>query len=285
MELTALNRIERNIHSAHGGAFRIRSRESRAGFTLVELLVVVAIIAMLVAMLLPSLQGARERAKRTVCLSNLRQLGHAVHMYAVDFNGYAMPLAYVDTATPTYWFGKDDLGGVDPTFGFVWPYLGSDLRAWGVFECPAQPQGSYDAQQGQAGVITSTYGYNGYFLSPRFTPGWYASIGHRPWQRIETIRQPAQVIAFGDAMLDMDGELRNCALLDPPMLFSNGRWRQNLNPTTSFRHQRRANAVLLDGHAEHFGYDRGRITSREHLIGSITADPDPYYVPDWREWR
>ncbi|MBL8877755.1 MAG: DUF1559 domain-containing protein [Phycisphaerales bacterium] len=255
-------------------------------FTLVELLVVVAIIALLMAMLLPALSAARQRAKSAVCLSNLHQLGHAIHMYATDYNGYAMPLAYFDSAEPTYWWGKDEATGVNPTFGFVWPYLRSDLRAWGVYECPSQPQGSYDAQQGQGGVITSTYGYNGYYLSPRYTPGWYGQIGHRPWQRIETARQTGRVIAFADSMLDMSGELRNCALIDPPLLYSrgSGRWQENLNPTTSFRHTRRANAVLLDGHAEDFAHTRGRLTSPRFMIGSITTEPDPFYVPDWREW-
>jgi prepilin-type N-terminal cleavage/methylation domain-containing protein len=53
-------------------------------FTLIELLVVVAIIALLISILLPSLQGAREQGKKTVCLSNMRQIGQAAHSYAAD---------------------------------------------------------------------------------------------------------------------------------------------------------------------------------------------------------
>lgn len=64
----------------------LRSTRIRAGFTLVELLVVIAVIAVLAGLSLAGLASARNGARRTVCTSNLRQIGQALRMYIDDFN-------------------------------------------------------------------------------------------------------------------------------------------------------------------------------------------------------
>ena len=65
-------------------AGRIRSRR---GFTLIELLVVIAIIAILAAILFPVFAQAREQARKTVCVSNFKQVGLGVEMYKQDYDG------------------------------------------------------------------------------------------------------------------------------------------------------------------------------------------------------
>src|SRR5713226_10227867 len=64
---------------------------ARKGFTLIELLVVIAIIAILAAILFPVFAQAREAARKASCLSNLKQLGIGMTMYASDYDDQAVP--------------------------------------------------------------------------------------------------------------------------------------------------------------------------------------------------
>ena len=263
---------------------------SCVGFTLVELLVVISIISLLTSMLLPALGRARQHAKAALCRSNLRQLGIAVAMYALDENDYLVP-AYQISAD-VHWWGKKLSNGIDHKKGPVWPYLASDLKEEGIYECPAQPYGSYQQQGKPAKVpdgpqwITSTYGYNGYYLSSPMCP--WRLIG-RPWQMTTTVKFPAQVFAFADTLMDWSptGDKRvvkNNALLDPPLLFRGTYWTPNTSPTTSFRHLDKTQVVFVDGHCDSMGLEGGKYASERNKIGSVGRTNAPYYVPDYKQW-
>jgi prepilin-type N-terminal cleavage/methylation domain-containing protein len=76
------------MNLVNAGAFRISGRRRKDAFTLIELLVVIAIIAVLAALLLPALAAAKQYANKTKCISNLKQIGLAMTMYADDANGF-----------------------------------------------------------------------------------------------------------------------------------------------------------------------------------------------------
>ena len=82
----------------------VKSFKSRTAFTLIELLVVIAIIAILAALLLPALKTAKEKAQRTACLNNLKQLGLCLNMYLTDCQDYMpWPSWGTDNDCPSGW--------------------------------------------------------------------------------------------------------------------------------------------------------------------------------------
>ena len=100
----------------------------QTGFTLVELLVVIAIIGLLAALLFPIFARARERARQTTCVSNLRQLGQAFTLYAQDY----------DERLPEQWLGrtKDDLNTL--AVSTAWEtYINPYSKSKEINRCPS----------------------------------------------------------------------------------------------------------------------------------------------------
>lgn len=112
------------------------STRRRQGFTLIEVLVVVAIIALLISILLPSLNRARDQARLSACLSNVRSLGLGCATYAAVWKG-----RFPGAGRYTDWLGKNNYDGSTklgrtPIDGTIYPYMGKQN---GVYLCPADP--------------------------------------------------------------------------------------------------------------------------------------------------
>jgi len=123
--------------SLHKDAPVRRATKPFGAFTLIELLVVIAIIAILAAILFPVFARAKEAAKKTACLSNLRQIGTAMMLYQGDFDD-----GYPNTGTNVLWIGRQFRWPIMPYLAVALKQNGSPLTANGssaLLYCPSDP--------------------------------------------------------------------------------------------------------------------------------------------------
>ncbi len=231
---------------------RFKPDEARFAFTLVELLVVVAIITILASLLLPALSKGQASAYRVRCAANLRQLGLATQMYWDD--NAALCFRYGGVATnggQLYWFGWMGPGAegqrtFDVTPGSLYPYI----RGRGVELCPAfnyfSPQIKLKASGASYG-----YGYNLYLSAPPRDPP----------VKVSRIVQPANVLLFADAA--QVNTWQSPASASHPMLEEWYYVSDDTNqPNGHFRHRQKANAIFCDGHVAVEALVPGSIDSR-----------------------
>ncbi len=174
-------------------------RERRSGFTLVELLVVMAIVAILASLLLPALQSAKENARRTKCLSNLMQIGRAICQYLNDNDGRFFPseksvrFSYLSRLRPPVPYSVDFGPPIDQRKDRLWPTYIDDRR---VFICPSNKK-NYPCPQGE---YYYEYNYR-LFRGQENISSSDLALGHSEADLIEPVRTPL--------VHDTDGYSRN----------------------------------------------------------------------------
>lgn len=216
-------------------------RIRRNGFTLVELLVVIGIIALLISVLLPALNRARAAAMQTQCLSNMRQIGLALQMYANENKG-SLPPASTTPGNPAdcEQFGEEAVYIPYPNYlGSLIRYINGNIQ---IFICPVpEPQEMSGTGAGYATTPRSDSSYGGNA----------AVLG----QKVARIRNSSEVIYL------QEYQHRWGAAVHRPMSLGGGLytyWQDNTNyfgrPNEyqySYTHFKGGNHVYVDGHAEY----------------------------------
>lgn len=208
-----------------------------AAFSLIELLVVMAILALLASLLLPALGQAKVSARRTQCLSHLRQMVLAAHAYTDAFGG-SFPIAYYsETRDGVNYAHAWDLTTVLENPPRVLPgILWQSIANLEIQQCPAFA--------GSANWLTDPhtgYNYNTSYLGH----GQFEAIPEPA--RADAVRQPAATVIFGDGQYAAGAnKFMRAPWPNPGDITFRGRWAG----TQGFRHGGRSNAAFCDGHAE-----------------------------------
>ena len=200
-------------------------RPRRSGFTLIELLVVIAIIAILAAILFPVFAQAREKARATQCLSNLRQWGTAMQQYLQDYDG-KFPLAW--------WPGTWPNGGYGYDFA-VYPYV----KNLGIYACPSNPTHPRQWPIPLRVDYPGSYTTNGALTALRLPGGRRDSV------------HEAQVEFPGNTVLMMEiRDTRRSIRQGPEHEIFNANKREVCSRIPFHIHMNGANYVFADGHAK-----------------------------------
>lgn len=234
-------------------------RRHRLGFTLIELLVVLTIIALLAALLLPALGSAQQAGRKAACLSNLRQMGIAIHGYAGDFEGripygpkappFTSPASfYPSTGAPTSLLSLQ--GGAPVGQGLLLAHhLATQPR---VLFCPANDQ-PVDAQTelSRVGRFQAQGSY------------YYRHGGNT--QLFDDLATPLRAPRLDDLGTNRLGAPVRALAMDSQFLCPPDLESFNVRPRTHHR-QKLANLLFADGH----------VGSRRNSDGRFTVDLTQY---------
>lgn len=256
---------------------RINARKRRKGFTLIELLVVIAIIAILAAILFPVFARARENARRTSCMSNMKQLALGVIQYTQDY----------DEKVPIW---RYSVGGTRPTLTWsraIEPYT----KSYQITRCPSQAKNPFGIWSTSGGIgwwynwqRWPSYGYNVTYLNPSGCRVVGGAYDYQP-ANLSRFASPAAMVMFVDVKIvgdDAGGYYQSVVAEAPGTLsasepdecaYSDGGWGSGMylddgsdiaGPVTytgdfQARHLEGGNVAFVDGHVKWF--TPGRLAS------------------------
>ncbi|HEX8236383.1 MAG TPA: DUF1559 domain-containing protein [Abditibacteriaceae bacterium] len=203
---------------------QLHPRRARA-FTLIEVIVVLAIISLLAALLFPAFLTARGKARQVMCASNLRQIGLGIAMYAQDYDGlFPHAVDPSDRAAPGGWAVFPEFAVSIPSIGLVHEVLQPYVPSRQIFACPADK-----------GI--AVHEFSGAILNA--FPTSYEKFGTSYYYRTEIAARRASEASF-----------QTPASLN--VLFDGaGRWHGTLLPLAS-----RYNVLFADGHVKNLSWEQ-----------------------------
>jgi prepilin-type processing-associated H-X9-DG protein/prepilin-type N-terminal cleavage/methylation domain-containing protein len=206
-------------------------------FTLLELLLAIAIISVIASLLMSAVSSARNGRDSMQCMNNLRQLVSANMSYAVENDGRFCPAQAQDNMVR--WHGERSslTAQFDATLGTLSPYLGKEQR---VKMCPAFYsfiKGSKSFEDGTGG-----YGYNAIYVGGTPANRWQGEL-------ISNISNAPRTVMFTDSALSKPEGVQEYAYCEPwEWVTPTGKLAGALSPSVHFRHSGKANVGWCDGH-------------------------------------
>jgi prepilin-type N-terminal cleavage/methylation domain-containing protein/prepilin-type processing-associated H-X9-DG protein len=231
---------------------------SRKAFTLIELLIVIAIIALLVSILLPSLSRAKQQAKATVCLSNGRNIAVATMMYAHE-NRQLLPMVGLSHGSHMV----DEQGS---WFHLLMDYAGTKL----LYRCPSDESPWFE-QPLPGGRRRKVSFATNYYVSGQM-------VGWEEYGSLDKIRKPMQTVFAVELTEGHTPAQKEWASADH---IHADLWLSNPEPKAREqvaidRHIDRANYVFLDSHAEPLEFDETYKIGDGSTLGNINWAANKY---------